>query len=108
MAWGKVRLLCEFASDVFHLNAASYYRQEKVIKPLTDRELAGWRRDRDLKVSKSVTKDGEVTTDTMDAPESRPCGNGGRGTMVAMPGQRRCDIRCAYMKGHMGCMKWVL
>lgn len=96
-----MRLLCEFALDVFHLNTALYYRQEKVIKPFTDRELAGWRIDGDLKVSKGVTKVEEVTTDTTDAPEGQPCGNGGRGTMVAMPGGRRCDIWCAYVKGHV-------
>lgn len=54
----------------------------------------------DLEVSIGVTTDGGgVTTDIMDAPVGWPGGEGGRATMVAMPGWRRCDIWCPSGKG---------
>lgn len=62
----------------------------------------------DLEVNKGVTTDGEVTTDTTDAPEGWSGGDGGRATTVAVPGWRRCDIWCACTKGYMRCIKWVL
>lgn len=59
----------------------------------------------DLEVSKGVTMDGRVTT---DIPGGWPGGDGGKTTVVAVPEWRRCDVRCAYGKGHMGCMQWAL
>lgn len=55
---GKVRLLRKFALDVFHLNTAPCFRQEKVIKLFTDGKLGGWRGGSNLKVSKGVSTDG--------------------------------------------------
>lgn len=53
----------------------------------------------DLEVNKGVTTDGEVTTDTTDAPEGWSGGDGGRATTVAVPGWRRCDIhRVSFCK----------
>lgn len=39
----------------------------------------------DLEVSKGVTMGGGITTDTMDAPEGCPDGDGGKATVVAVP-----------------------
>lgn len=41
---GKVRLLCKFALEVFHLNTAPCFRQEEVIKLFTEGKLGDWRR----------------------------------------------------------------
>lgn len=91
---GKVRLLCKFALDVFHLNTVPCFRQEKVIKLFTEGKLGI--SGSNLKVSKGITTDGNHTR---DAPEGSPAGDRGSLTMVAVPGWRRCDIhRVSFCK----------